>query len=100
MFSHTTLGRFQHKLSPKGSASPLPTPSILFLPLPSKQLSEWNQESKSLCATLKATPTSASQTEGPTCQVKCGLEDDGRAPLPLAYAAVDPGIARPDLGQQ
>lgn len=50
--------------------------------------------------TMKAAPTLAPQTQGPTCQVKRGLQDDGRAPLALAYAAVDPGIARPDLGQQ
>lgn len=50
--------------------------------------------------TWKEVPTSAPQTPGPTCQVKCGLQDDRRAPLPLAYAAVDSGIAWPDLGQQ
>lgn len=50
--------------------------------------------------TWKEAPTSAPQTPGPTCQVKRGLQDDRRAPLPLAYAAVDSGIAWPDLGQQ
>lgn len=39
------------------------------------------------------------QTLGLTRQVECGLQDDGRAPLALAYAAVDPRVARPDLGQ-
>lgn len=48
----------------------------------------------------QCSPTSAAQTQGPTCQVKRGLKDDGRAPLPVAYAAVDPCIARPDLSQQ
>lgn len=49
---------------------------------------------------LKAAPPSAPQTQTLTCQMKRGLQDDGRAPLPLANAAVEPCIAWPDLGQQ
>lgn len=101
MFTHSKLWPFPAQTLPYKSQHVLFPPQH---PYPHSALQAVLSTNRSLDfympAMLKAASTSAPQTQGPTCQVKCGLQDDGRAPHPLAYAAVHPSIARPDLGQQ